>query len=156
MRSVPGFLCMNWKPYSIVVFHAHATKKTYFLSVLCPDDVSRVVGNTRTHMEACSNTPTVALRLVRGKDDKGRECLGDYNWAISFVRNIHSRTGIFRLGSLDSENIKYRYKFRKTWTHKNDCAGEDQQQLQTIDPCSNQRESSMRPMNARVEFPENL
>jgi hypothetical protein len=67
---------------------------------------------TPSRVKAGSNTSTVALRVV-GRDEKG---------------------------SLESETVKYSLSPTGLGP-ENDCAGEAQQQLQTTDPSSCQRES---------------
>jgi hypothetical protein len=81
-------------------------------------------GSTRTYLrdrtdqqkkhrvEAGSSASTVALRVVGG-DENGTQCLG-YNWATLFLGDINTGTGPSRLGSLESEPVKYGHESRGT------------------------------------------
>jgi hypothetical protein len=67
-------------------------------------------------VEASSNTSTVQLCVVRG-DEKGTRCLG-YNWATPFLGDISTETWPSRLGSLESETVKYGHEYHGTQTQE--------------------------------------
>jgi hypothetical protein len=54
----------------------------------------------RPHIEAASNTSTVALRVVGG--DEKEPSAWEYNWATLFLRDIYKGTWLSRLGGVSS------------------------------------------------------
>jgi hypothetical protein len=58
-----------------------------------------------------------------------------YNWATLFLGDVNTETWSSRLGSLETETVKYDHELGP----ENDCADEGQQQLKTTDRSSRQR-----------------
>jgi hypothetical protein len=77
-------------------------------------------------VEACSNTFTIALRVVEAT--KREPSAWGYNWDTLFLEDIIWGPGPPDWGSLKSETVKYGQQSHGSQT-KNDYAGEDQQQL---------------------------
>jgi hypothetical protein len=74
-------------------------------------------------VEPGSNNSTVALRVVGG--DEKEPSAWRYNRATLFLGDINTGTWLSRLGSLQSETVKFGHESQGTGP-ENDCTGEIQ------------------------------